>query len=71
MAKRQGVGLREEVCHQFVMIGDGLSCDGQRVLRSTETDELGRDHVSVMKQLVKRMLTIGSRLAKVDSTSAT
>src|SRR5215510_406943 len=62
-AEGQCLSLREDVGHQHVMV------PAERIERLTEPDEITWDQPrSLMNQLVKRMLTIGSRLPPIDWT---
>src|SRR5262245_40479921 len=62
-AEGQCLSLREHVGHEHVMV------PAERIERLTEPDEITWDQPrSLMNQLVKRMLTIGSRLPPIDWT---
>ena len=62
-AERQRLGLRENVCQQNIVM---LS---QPVQRLAERDEVARDEPgSLVDQLIKRVLAIGSRFTPIDRT---
>ena len=53
LAHGEGVWLREEVGHEFVVARDFFSRQLHRVLRLAHSDELGRDHAPLVHQLVE------------------
>ena len=61
LAERQRLGLREDIGHQHVMMPP------QRIERLEEADEIARNQPRpLVNQLVKRVLSVGPRLAPVD-----
>src|SRR5215467_7945744 len=62
-AEGQCLSLREHVGHEHVMV------PAERVERLAKPDEITRDEPgSLVDQLVKRMLTVGSRLPPIDGS---
>src|SRR5262245_25101774 len=63
LAEGQCLGLREHVGHEHVMV------PAEPIERLTKSDEITRDESrSLVDQLVKRMLAVGSRLSPIDGT---
>ena len=63
LAEGQRLGLGEDVGQEHVVMA------AQGVQRPAEGDEVARDEPrALMNQLVKRMLTVGSRLAPINGT---
>mmetsp|Transcript_41491 Transcript_41491/g.98322 ORF Transcript_41491/g.98322 Transcript_41491/m.98322 type:complete len:541 (-) Transcript_41491:159-1781(-) len=65
-ADRQGVGLREEVAHELVVVGHDLALQVHALLALHDADELARDDAALVDELVERVLAVGPGLAKVD-----
>ena len=68
LAIRQSIGLREEVGHELIVVGNRLSVHVNRCLTLAETNEIGRYDPSLVHELVERMLSVGAGLSKVDLT---
>src|SRR5450755_4900786 len=57
LAEGQSLGLREEVCHQQIVVG----CD--RIQRLVESDKVARDQLrALVNELVEGMLAVGAWL---------
>lgn len=63
------IWLREEITHQFFVVGNWFFIYINWFLALTESDELTRNHSALVKQLVEAVLTIGSRLSEVDDST--
>mmetsp|Transcript_106383 Transcript_106383/g.296163 ORF Transcript_106383/g.296163 Transcript_106383/m.296163 type:complete len:344 (+) Transcript_106383:327-1358(+) len=70
LAKGERVRLREEVGHQLIVIGDGLTKKLHRVLGLGEADELGRDDAALVHELAEGVLAVGPGLSEVDRARA-
>ena len=69
LANGEGVGLREEVGHQLIVVVDWIIDNRVRLLRLRKADKLNRSDSALMQQLEEAMLAIGSRLSEVDHSS--
>mmetsp|Transcript_41490 Transcript_41490/g.98314 ORF Transcript_41490/g.98314 Transcript_41490/m.98314 type:complete len:576 (-) Transcript_41490:352-2079(-) len=65
-ADRQGVGLREEVAHELVVVADELPAEPRRLLRPHDPDEVAGHDAALVDELVERVLPVGAGLPKVD-----
>src|SRR5271166_2693606 len=64
LAKCERLGLREDIGHQQIVV------PAQRIESFVEPDKVARDELrSLMDQLIKGMLAVGSRLAPIDRPS--
>ena len=69
LAVRQGVGLREEVAHELVVVGDPLSCQLHGLLGGHGGDKVARDDAALVDELVEGVLPVCPRLPEVDLAS--
>lgn len=69
LTNRQSIRLREEIGHQLIMIIHWLVCNYKGLLRFSEPNKFNRNNSSLMQQLEETVLSIGSRLSKVDNSS--
>ena len=65
----KGIGLREKVGHQFIMIADWIVGHCEWLLWLCEANELNWSSSSLMKKLEEAMLTICARFSEIDYCS--
>lgn len=63
----KSIWLWKEIGHQLIVVAHGLAFNLERSLRFSESNELGWDHSSLVKELEETVLSVCSWFSKIDN----